>query len=429
MKTHLLQVHNPYAGTLLGSVVAASATEVAAAVAVARRAWREFRFSAPAERQNLLVALADQVAQQAEPLAQLISAEVGKTWTEARHEVQTAQQLLRQYGEAALSHQRELRLGLRYAPVGVVAVVTPFYAPLQTLCRQLGAAIAAGNTVVAKPSPKAPLAAARLGQLAASAGWPAGLFSVLQGEADVAAMLVICHIDILSFTGRADVGLALKNASGLVRCVMALGGQTSQIVMPDANLDDATTQALADGFGCAGQGSTALKNLYLHQSLYDDLLARLTAGVARLHPGDPAQAKTAIGPVIDIAAAADFEWRVNSAVAGGARCLAGGKRRGTLCQPTLLAAGPAARQPDRPGSAGPLLVIHGFDDPTSVISALSENASAGSHQTRLFTRDAALVQRFAKELQVAHLLVNQAQAQENVQAALQTMSQLREVSY
>jgi acyl-CoA reductase-like NAD-dependent aldehyde dehydrogenase len=429
VKTRLLNVLNPYSGTLVGSVMAASAAEVQVTVEAAQCAWREFRWSAPGERQALLEALADQVTHRGEPLSQLISAETGKTWIEARREVQAAQQLLRLYGEAALTHQRELRPGLRYAPVGVVAVVTPFYAPLEVLCRQLGAAIAAGNAVVVKPSSKAPLAAAWLGQLAASADWPGGLFSVLQGAADTAATLVIHNINILSFTGRISTGLALKNASGLVRCLMLLGGQTSQIVMPDANLNDATTQALADSFGSAGQRAPTLKNLYVHQNIYDDLLACLSARATQLRLGDPTQASTTIGPVIDAAAAVAFESRINRALAEGARCLVGGKRHGTLCQPTLLAAGPQALRPDPNGNAGPLLVIHGFDDPTSLIETLNVTPCAGTHQTRLFTQDAALVQRFARELQVEHLLVNQAKAQENLPAALQAMSQLREVSY
>ncbi|MBB4018835.1 acyl-CoA reductase-like NAD-dependent aldehyde dehydrogenase [Chelatococcus caeni] len=413
----VLDVTSPFSGEVVGRVVADDAVTIAAALRAARRAWQEFRRSTPFERKTLLFALADKLAGEAEPMAQLISAEVGKTIAEARNEVRRAQNTLRLSAEAAIVLHGEVLpcavvagapdkvAQVSWQPAGVVGAITPFNYPLNLLCHKLGPAIAAGNAVVAKPSPKAPLAAARLAELAEEAGFPEGLFSVVHGGAEAAAVLASGDIDILSFTGGPQAGLALKNASGLVRCLMELGGNDPLIVLPDADLDRAADTAIAHRFEIAGQSCAAVKKLYLHDDIHDAMIERLIARIAEVVTGDPADAATVMGPVIDEAAAAEVERRMRKAAAEGGRILAGGTRRGTLVAPTLIDDVPASTDLVKSETFGPVLAVRRFTAIDTVITEVDD--SPYGLQAGIFTNDHALVRCLSRQLRVGGVMVNE----------------------
>lgn len=417
MTTDTIHVFNPYSGDPVGAVAVAGRLHVERAIETARLAWREFRFSTPIERKALLFSLAERIADNAEEMARTISSEVGKTITEARNEVRRAQNTLRLSGEAALVLHGEVlpcavvpgaldkRAALTFEPVGVVAAITPFNYPLNLLCHKLGPGIAAGNALVVKPSPKAPLAAAWLCQLAREAGFPEGLFSMLHGGADTAQALASGDIDLLSFTGGTSAGLALKNASGLVRCLMELGGNDPLIVMPDADLDRAAQTAVAHRMEIAGQSCAAAKRLYLHRAIHDEMMDRLSGLVSGIRTGDPADVATEMGPVIDAAAAAEVERRVGEAIAQGARRVVGGQRQGTLFEPTLLDDVPAASTLFQDETFGPIISVRGFTSPDSVIEEI--DASPYGLQASVFTNDHALVRRLSRELRVGGVMVNE----------------------
>lgn len=417
MTNNLISVLNPYSGVCVGSVTSDDSAAVAAAVAAARRAWREFRWSTPIERKTLLFALAERIAENAEALAAMISSEVGKTVAEARNEVRRAQNTLRLSGEAALVLHGEVlpcavvagaadkSAALTFEPAGVVAAITPFNYPLNLLCHKLGPAIAAGNALVVKPSPKAPLTAAWLCRLAQQAGFPEGLLSIVHGYAATALSLATSDIDILSFTGGTTAGLALKNASGLVRCLMELGGNDPLIVMPDADLDRAADAAIAHRMEIAGQSCAAAKRLYLHRDIHDEMIARLRARVPRIRCGDPADESTEMGPVIDEPAAAEVEVRVRGALAQGARCLVGGQRRGTLFEPTLLDDVPETSTLFQSETFGPVIAVRRFASPEQVIDEL--DASPYGLQAGVFTNDHALIRRLSRALRVGGVMVNE----------------------
>lgn len=267
-----VEVRNPFSGAPVGQVPQATPEAVIAAIHRARAAAAGFRASNPAERRALLAALADLIARDAESLAQTLSAEMGKTLTEARAEVRRAQNTLCLSGDAATFLDGEVlhcaivaggadrQAVVTLKPVGVVAAITPFNYPLNLLCHKLGPAIGAGNAVVAKPSPKAPLAADHLVRLCAEAGFPRDLVQVLHGGAETALALARGPIDLLSFTGGPAAGLALKRASGLVRCLMELGGNDPLFVLPDADLEAAAATAVGHRYEIAGQSCAASRN-------------------------------------------------------------------------------------------------------------------------------------------------------------------------
>lgn len=410
-------VCNPFTGAMVGELPVAGAADVLAAVMRAKRAAAGFRLSTPHMRRALLNRLADLVARDAEAMAQTICAEMGKTITEARNEIRRAQNTLHLSGDAATFLDGEVlscaivsggvdrQAVVTHVPVGVVAAITPFNYPVNLLCHKLGPAIAVGNAVVAKPSPKAPLAADHLVRLTAEAGFPADLVQVVHGGADTALALARAPIDLLSFTGGPEAGLALKRASGLVRCLMELGGNDPLFVLPDADLDLAADTAIAHRYEIAGQSCAAVKKLYVHAAIADRFTEILLDRVARHGFGDPALPDTRMGPVIDDAAADMVLHRLAQAQAEGARLLAGGGRDGTLIAPTVV----SGVHPDMALVAqetfGPVLALRGFSDLDAVMAEV--NASDFGLQAGVFTNDHAAIRKLSRGLQVGGLMVNE----------------------
>lgn len=412
-----LEVFNPYSARPVGSVALATADDISSAVAAARRAWSEFRKSTPYERKTLLYKLADLLAQDAEEFAQIVCAEVGKTIVEARNEVRRAQNTLRLSADAATVVHGEVMstavvagapdkmATVSYEATGVLGAITPFNYPLNLLCHKLGPAIAAGNAVVAKPSPKAPLAADALQKRAVEAGFPRGLFGIVHGGAEAATALAQSEIDLLSFTGGPHAGLALKRASGLVRCLMELGGNDPLIVMPDADLERAADVTVAQRFEIAGQSCAAVKRLFLHESVQDEMLERIAERIDAISLGDPADQGTTMGPVIDEAAALEVERRIGTTLDRGAQLIKGGGRERALFDPTLIAHVPADSDLTATETFGPVISAHGFSDLASVVSEI--NGSPFGLQAGIFTNDHAAIRQVTRELCVGGVMINE----------------------
>lgn len=416
--TTSILVCNPYNGQPVGEIGISSGAEIVATIARAKSAQAGFRRSTPAVRRALLNTLASEIAADADNLARIISSEMGKTIREARNEVRRAQNTLKLSGDAATFLDGEaLHCGIveggvdrlatiTYEPVGVVGAITPFNYPLNLLCHKLGPAIAAGNAVIAKPSPKAPLAVARLAQLTEKAGWPQHLFQVVHGAADAALSLARGPIDLLSFTGGPTAGLALKNASGLVRCLMELGGNDPLFVLPDADLDKAVATTIGHRFEIAGQSCAAVKKLYLHRDIEAAFTEKLLAAVDAVEFGDPSLDDTDMGPVIDLAAAKTVEDRVNATLSTGeARLLTGGTRNETLYAPTVISGVASDAPVIADETFGPIIAIRSF---TNAADAIAEvNAGIYGLQAGVFTNDHALIRQFSRDLIVGGVMINE----------------------
>ncbi|WP_200940297.1 aldehyde dehydrogenase family protein [Devosia sp. Root436] len=412
-----IDVTSPYDGRMVGQVAQAGPGAIADAVFSAHAAQAEFAFSTPAQRRDLLDALAAAIAGEAETLARLICAEVGKTIAEARNEVRRAQNTLKLSGDAATFLDGEvLHCGIvagganrqaviTYEPAGVVGAITPFNYPLNLLCHKLGPAIAAGNGVVAKPSPKAPLAAQRLAELAIQAGFPVGLFQVVHGGAAEAVALARAPVDILSFTGGPSAGLALKNAAGLVRCLMELGGNDPLFVMPDADIAAAVQTAIAQRYEIAGQSCAAVKKLYLHADIHDDMLDAVVEAARTIRHGDPLDPQTQMGPVIDAQSATQVRARIDAATASGARLLVGGAGQGAMLAPTVIADVPPHSALFAEETFGPVISVRRFTDVGAAIAEV--NAGAHGLQAGVFSNDHAVLKRFARELRVGGVMINE----------------------
>lgn len=416
-KTDIVDVINPFDGSLVGTLPASTSSDIERVISDAHRAAADFRSSTPAMRRELLYRLADLIARDADEMARTIAAEMGKTLSEARNEVRRAQNTLRLSGDAVTFLDGEVlncaivaggvdrQAVVTYVPVGVVGAITPFNYPVNLLCHKLGPAIGAGNALIAKPSPKAPLAADHLVRLTVEAGFPTGLVQIVHGGAEVALCLAQGGIDLLAFTGGPVAGLALKRASGLVRCLMELGGNDPLFVMPDADLEAAARTAIAHRFEIAGQSCAAVKKLYVHETVAEALMERLAAMVAAHRAGDPMAANTQMGPVIDATAAQEIMDRLDQTKALGGRLIQGGTRQGNLIAPTLLSDVPPQSRLWAEETFGPVLAMRRFTDLDAAADEV--NASPYGLQAGVFTNDHAAIRRLARKLQVGGLMVNE----------------------
>ena len=412
-----INVINPYNGQRVGTLPIATTTQVEQVVSRAKRAAQDFRFSTPHERRHLLNRLADLVARDADELSNTITKEMGKTLKESRNEIRRAEQTLRLSGDAATFLDGEVvhcavapgcadrQAVITHVPTGVVGAITPFNYPVNLLCHKLGPAIAAGNGLVVKPSPKAPLAADAFIRLCQEAGFPTDLVQVIHGGSATALSLAQSHIDLLTFTGGSVAGLALKRAAGLVRCLMELGGNDPLFVLPDADLNKAVSTVVEQRFEIAGQSCAAIKKLYLHRDIATQFTEALVEKMQGHRYGDPSNEQTQMGPVIDDLAANDIMSRVQEAIDRGARLLAGATREGNLLAPTILMDVPVDCRLFAKETFGPVVAIRTFSDVDEVINEI--NKTDYGLQAGLFTNDHAIVRKFAKNLQVGGLMVNE----------------------
>jgi len=410
-------VFDPYDGSRISTLAVSGPAEVTRAVARARSAANQFRDSTPFERRHLINKVADLIRRDRDALAATVCAEVGKTIREARREIERAQNTLRLAGDAATFLDGEVmhcgivdggadrQAVITYVPTGVVAAITPFNYPVNLLCHKLGPALAAGNAVVLKPSPKAPLAAQHVVELCREAGAPEGLVEIVHGGAETALDLARSEIDLLSFTGGPGAGLALKQASGLVQCLMELGGNDPLFVLPDGDLEAAAATAVAQRYEIAGQSCAAVKKLYVHKAVKEPFVERVLALANALAYGNPKDLDTDMGPVIDEAAAADLEDRLAEAVGLGGRVLHGGEREGTLVQPTVIDGVDGRARLLSTETFGPVLALREFTDTNAAIDEV--NASSYGLQAGVFSNDHGAIKTFSRRLQVGGVMVNE----------------------
>lgn len=393
-----LPVRDKYRGQILAEAANGDAELLETAIAAAHAA-RPAMASLPAyRRRGILHAISAGIERRAGEFAETLSRETGKPIRDARVEVERAIDTFRIAGEEAMridgsipevatsARGEGFRCLVRPVPVGVCALITPFNFPLNLVAHKVAPAIAAGCPFVLKPASATPLMALALGELLAATDLPEGAFSILPLPATEAARLVDDErIALLSFTGSARVGWALKARAGRKRVLLELGGNAACIVDEDQGdrLDAIAERLLFGAFYQAGQSCISVQRILIHERLYPALRERLREGARRLPVGDPLREDTVVGPMIDEAEAIRVESWVERALARGARLIVGGPRQGALVPPHLLEAVPE----DEPLSCeevfGPVAILSSFADFEEALAAV--NRSAYGLQAGLFT--------------------------------------------
>lgn len=399
------------------SIGTASVEQVQAAVAAAHAAFTRGAPNAY-ERGAILERVAALVEQQCELFIRTMVQEAGFTTQDALGEVRRCIQTLKLSAEEARRMVGEVvplegapQQGNRLAftlrvPLGVIAAITPFNSPLNTVAHKIAPAFAAGNAVVLKPSSHTPFCAVLLAQAFIDAGLPRGFLSVLQGSGDVAdALLGDPRVRFFAFTGSTAVGRKIQQAAGLRRTQMELGSIACTIVCSDANLDHALPRIVNAGYRKAGQVCTSIQLLLVQHDRVEELQQRLIKLVKALPYGDPADPGTSVGPVISEAEAIRIEAWINEAVKLGATQLVGGPRQGAVVPPTLLASIDATMKVDCNEIFGPVMCIIPFETMDEAIKRV--NATPYGLATGIFTNKLSEALGAARQLEVGGVHINE----------------------
>ena len=395
-------VRNPYDGSPVATTSWATPAQVEEAVGAADAVRAEAAALPIYARADALAATSAAIADRADELARLITAENGKPLMWARAEVSravsvfriAAEETRRSSGEAIRLDTDKAAAGrlayVRHVPKGPVLAISPFNFPLNLVAHKVAPAIAVGAPVVVKPAPKTPLSALALGEILARTDLPAGMVSVVNVPNEQASSLVADpRLPVVSFTGSGPVGYAIQRAVPDKTVVLELGGNAAAVVCADwssqADLDCAATRIATFSNYQAGQSCISVQRVFVTDPLYDDFVPRLTAAVEALAVGDPGEETTQVGPVISEEAAARIESWIEEAVAAGASVLTGGKRDGTTIEPTVLAQVPKDAKASCEEVFGPVLVIERVPDDRAAFARV--NDSAYGLQAGVFTHN------------------------------------------
>ena len=328
-----LAVDDPATGAVIGHIPDCDGADTEAAIAAAASALRSWRCTTPAERARLLENWHRLMLENAEDLAVIMTAEQGKPLVEARGEIAYgasfikwfAEEARRIYGTTLPAPSQDRHVLVTKEPVGVCAIITPWNFPNAMIARKVGPALAAGCTVVIKPSEFTPYSALALGILAERAGIPPGVVNVVTGlpKAIGAALMANPDVRKVSFTGSTRVGSMLmeQSAATVKRLSLELGGNAPFIVFDDADLDTAVEAAIASKFRNGGQTCVCANRLLVHNDVYDAFAARLASRVSAMRVGPGTENGIDIGPMINDAAVAKIEVHVTDALEKGAKNL------------------------------------------------------------------------------------------------------------
>lgn len=410
-------VINPYDNSLVGSFIYASREETQAALDTLRKGKAVLAGITAHERSLILHRLGDLLEEAGEEIATLITQETGKTWKDSRIELQRSANTTRCSGDEARQIHGEVLDSDAYPPargkwgivqrrpLGIVLAITPFNFPINIAMHKIGPAFAAGCPVFFKPSPINYFSSKRLAELCHEAGIPEeALQFCVPDIPELSEVIRDPDVQAISFTGGNVAAEAIARNAGGKKLLFELGGNDPLIVMPDGDVDAASTTAIQQRFGTAGQRCTAAKRIFVHAEVYDNFKALLLEKTAALVVGDPMNPDTFVGPVIHAGAAAEIEERIQGAIAEGATLLAGGQREGNIVHPTVMENVPPTCELCFHETFGPVMPLFQFTDVEEVVTLV--NATGFGLQAGVYTQNLATIKHLYNSLEVGALAVN-----------------------
>ncbi|TIC80240.1 aldehyde dehydrogenase [Nocardioides sp. GY 10127] len=414
----VFEVRSPSTDELLGTVTGCDASDVERAIAAARAAQPSWGGLPTIERAKILRQVHVVFARRAEEVAQCLIKEIGKTIEEAREEVheysapswqKAPEEILRHRGMSFPSTQEQTtnkRLVQTFRPLGVVGVVTPYNFPTDISSIALAHIVAAGNTVVWKPSEYSALSCSMMGEIFEEAGLPAGVINIVHGAGEVgAAVTTLPGVDGLFFTGSTATGERIAQAAALRPHLLELGGDGPFIILPDADIDAAVEGAMNGCFYYAGQVCTSAERVIVHEDVHDEFVAKLKARAAELVVGDPSDPATTMGPLRNEATLSRVRAHVSEAVAAGAEITQVGTEQGLFFPATILTGvTPDMRiaQEETFGPVAPIIKVSSAEEAIAIA-----NESELGLIASLWTRDLATAWRVAEALPHGSVNVNE----------------------
>jgi len=377
-----IEVVNPATQAVIDCVPAGHPADVEAAVAAARAAFGGWAGTTAAERARHLDAARQLLAERADTVAAAISADMGSPLTFARRvQVGTPLAVLASYVELLADYdfggERVGNSLVVREPAGVVGAITPWNYPLHQIVAKVAAALAAGCTVVLKPSEVAPLAAYELAAIFAETGLPAGVFNLVSGTGQVTGEAIAGHpgVDVVSFTGSGAAGrrVAQVAAATVKRVTLELGGKSANVILPDADLPTAVKVGVAKALANCGQTCNALTRMLVHRDVYDEAVAHAAKNAERYQPGDPLAEGTRLGPLASAAQRDRVIGYIERGIAEGGRIATGGTQRpdgmevGYYVLPTVFADVTPEMTIAQEEIFGPVLCVLGYQSEAEAV--------------------------------------------------------------
>lgn len=414
------EVANPARGDVICAVADLNRNDVNRAIAAAAVAQKPWAALTAKERANILRRWYELMIENADDLAIILTAEMGKPLAEARGEITYgasfvewfAEEAKRVYGETIPGHAADKRIAVIKQPIGVVGSITPWNFPTAMITRKAGPALAAGCAFVARPSELTPLSALALAVLGERAGIPAGVFNVVPSTDASGVGLEFCENPIvrkLTFTGSTNVGRILlrQAADQVMKCSMELGGNAPFIVFDDADLDAAVEGAMICKFRNNGQTCVCANRIYVQAGVYDEFAKKLAVAVGNLNVGDGLNDGITTGPLISGAAVEKVQAHLDDATDKGAKIMMGGKGHnlgGTFYQPTVMTGVTQDMTVAQDETFGPLAALFKFDTEDDVIEMANDTIFGLA--SYFYAKDLSRVYKVAEALEYGMVGVN-----------------------
>ena len=413
-----IQVLNPEDGSLVGTVVNNSVSEVDSIIEAAVIGAAKAKKLSSNLRMSVLNEVANNLSNQKELFAQMIAREGIKTINEARKEVSrcmetiriSAEEARRLTGETIAFDQApgsENRFGYyRRIPLGVVAAITPFNDPLNLVAHKIGPAIAAGNSVILLPHHETPLVATLLVELFNKTNLPKGILNLVTGYGIELGDMIVSdpRINMISFTGGKSVGERILSLAGLKKVSMELGSNCPVIIMNDANIELAMEACVGGAFWAAGQNCLHVQRIYIQDERYDQFASEFSFRASKISMGGKLSESTQMGPMINSRAALKVEAMVQDALEKNSTLLCGGKRQGNFFQPTVFANVSSDCLIAKEEVFGPITILYRFSDKKEAIT--QANDIEFGLQAGIFTNDLELAFELADSMDCGGVMIN-----------------------
>jgi len=414
-----IEVRSPWSAERIGRVAKAGPAEIERAIASAAAGFEETRALPAHRRAEVLRKLRDRIEDRRAEFIETIIGEAGKPRRFAEAEVERGLTTVRLASEVATRFEGEVVpvdieprgegafCAVRRFPVGPITAITPFNFPLNLALHKVAPALAAGNPVILKPSPRTPITADLLARAVESSGWPKRAFSLVHADPDVARPLWTDErIRFVSFTGSDAVGWKIKEEANRKKVTLELGGNAAAIVCEDADVEDAAGRLATAAFAYGGQVCIKAQRLFVARPIYEPFVAAFLEAAKQLEPADPADPGTILGPMIDAENGTRIESWVEEAREAGAKILLPPRRDGTKLWPVVAADVPRGAKLREREIFGPVATVEAFDQFDDAVARA--NDSRYGLQASVFTRDISNAMKAFDRLEVGGVIVNDA---------------------